>query len=96
MELPGITLMGGENTSDALYTDASNIYLPSKTVADIGFVNYGAATFAEKDFHLTETSKDVDGNDITTAGDDLSAIFTTDMDGVTRTVCWSVGAYELD
>ena len=92
----GVSLVGGQNTSDALYKTASNIYLSSKTVADIGFVNYTAATFYDKDFHLTEASKNIDGKNITTAGEDLSTVFTVDKDGVARTTSWSVGAYELD
>jgi hypothetical protein len=92
----GVTIMGTQNSSDALYRSVTNIYLPAKTVADIGFVSYMEGKFEENDFRLTEESKDVDGNDITEAGDDLSEIFATDKDGNTRTVPWSVGAYELD
>ena len=88
--------MGTQNSSDALYKSATNIYLPSKTVADIGFIDYEEAIYDQKDFHLTEDSKNLDGNDITTAGSDLSEIFTKDKDGKPRTAPWSVGAYELD
>ncbi|HPA57490.1 MAG TPA: hypothetical protein PLT70_08680, partial [bacterium] len=93
----GVTIMGTQNSSDSLYKSATNIYLPSKTVADIGFVNYvDGSLYYANDLHLTADSKDIDGNDITTAGSDLSEIFIKDKDGKTRTVPWSAGAYELD
>ncbi|MCK5808765.1 DUF1565 domain-containing protein [bacterium] len=92
----GVSITGGNNTSDALYKTASNIYLSAQNVTDIGFVSYDPLTFAANDFHLTDASKDIDGKDITTAGDDLSAVFTADKDGLLRSVSWSVGAYELD
>jgi hypothetical protein len=54
-----------------------------------------ALTMADNDWHLTASSPAT----VTQGGLDLSAQFTTDMDGVTRTAvegAWSMGAYEYD
>jgi hypothetical protein len=52
---------------------------------DPDFENMGSG-----DYHLKSSSP------ITGAGCDLSAFFITDWDGVTRTIPWSMGAYERD
>jgi hypothetical protein len=52
---------------------------------DPDFVNAGS-----DDYHLEGSSP------IAGAGCDLSACFTTDRDGVARTISWSIGAYERD
>jgi len=49
-------------------------------------------TMADNDWHLSSSSP----AGVTQGGLDLSADFTTDKDGVTRTVPWSMGAYEQD
>ncbi len=60
-----------------------NIYYISKTLT---FTNTGAGT---EDFHLVST--DTDAID---KGADLSGTFTDDIDGVTRTGTWDIGADE--
>lgn len=58
-----------------------NVYYTTKTIS---FVNAAAG-----DFHLAATDTDAIDN-----GADLSSIFTTDIDGVTRTGTWDIGADE--
>lgn len=48
------------------------------------------ATMDDNDWHLSITSPTAVG------GQNLSTIFTTDKDGITRTAPWSIGAYEKD
>jgi hypothetical protein len=48
------------------------------------------ATMDDNDWHLTNSSP------VKNVGINLSGIFTTDRDGITRTVPWSIGAYEKD
>jgi len=49
-------------------------------------------TMGDNDWRLTASSP----TEVTQGGLDLSAEFTTDKDGVTRTAPWSIGAYEQD
>jgi hypothetical protein len=64
---------------------------------DPSFVNIDGpdnnkATMDDNDWHLSITSPIT----VTQGGLPLSTIFTTDRDGNTRTVPWSIGAYEKD
>jgi Bacterial Ig-like domain len=60
--------------------------------ADLDGPDDNINTMADNDWHLTPTSP----TGVTQGGMDLSTDFTDDKDGVTRTVPWSMGAYERD
>jgi Bacterial Ig-like domain len=53
------------------------------------------STMADNDWHLSSSSPASPAT-VTQGGLDLSGDFTTDKDGKTRTVPWSMGAYERD
>jgi hypothetical protein len=90
-----------EGTTDITSLDAVNA-LTDTTIGgnvsiDPAFVNMNGPdgdinNFADNDWHLSSNSP----MEVTQGGLDLSNLFTTDKDGVTRTVPWSMGAYELD
>ena len=82
---------GGGNltTISAMETDLTN-----ESITNGGNVNVDPA-FVDKaggDWHLTASSP----TSVTEGGLNLSGSFTTDKDGITRTVSWSMGAYEKD
>jgi hypothetical protein len=60
--------------------------------ADVDGPDNNIDTMADNDWHLSSSSPD----QVTQGGLDLSSLFPTDKDGVTRTVSWSMGAYERD
>ncbi len=59
---------------------------------DIDGADDDITTMDDNDWHLTGSTT----TDISTGGLNLSADFTTDKDGVTRTDPWSMGCYEFD
>lgn len=76
---------GGNNASDdATADDVGTGCLINQTTAN-QFVNIGAGV---EDFHLKAGASLID------AGADESGIFTTDIDGVTRSGTWDIGADE--
>ncbi len=70
------------NSSNSIDGNGGTVTTATNTFTDPSFVNAGTA-----DFHLQATSTAIG------AGTDLSASFTTDADGLTRTVPWDLGAY---
>ena len=62
------------------------------TFVDIDGADDIINTMADNDWHLGPSST----TSVTLGGLDLSSSFTTDKDGVPRTVPWSIGAYEKD
>ena len=85
--------------STALYQDEGSSDINSVTVinnfSDIsasGNVSVDPVFVSVADRHLTGSSPAI----VTQGGLDISGTFTTDRDGTTRTVPWSIGAYEQD
>jgi len=83
-----------------LYSDATEgTYTDVSTLNSIVYLTPGASgnvsdtpIFADVDYRLEATTP----TSIKEGGIDLSAEFTVDKDGVTRTAPWSMGAYEKD
>jgi hypothetical protein len=91
---------GGLTTIAQVNALAEVMSAPNESVdpvfADADGPDDDALTMADNDWHLTAGSP----SGVTQSGLDLSAQFTADMDGATRTgdgeVGWSMGAYEYD
>ena len=87
------------NVNDFNNTTQDNINKPSTgnvsidpDFADIDGLDDDINTMEDNDWHLTASSS----TSITQGGLNLSSSFTSDKDGITRTVPWSLGAYEKD
>lgn len=75
---PDLTLAGLGNVSG------------DPALADADGLDDNLATMMDNDWHLTAAT----ALSVARGGQDLSAFFTDDRDGITRTVPWSMGAYE--
>jgi hypothetical protein len=75
-----------QNNDIYVTDDLGTIYVGSN-----GNINVDPGFVSATDFHLTSGSTPTS---VSEGGLDLSASFTTDRDGVTRSAPWSMGAYE--
>ena len=82
---------GGDNytTLSAMEIGLTSTYASNNQETAI----FGQVENAFTDFHYIASPPNTN---LTEGGYDLSSIFTTDGDGTTRTVPWSVGPYEKD
>ena len=71
-------------------TTASGNFVIDPMLASLGGTDGNLNTPADNDWHLSALSP----TSVTQGGFDLSALFTTDFAGATRSLPWSIGAYE--
>ena len=93
--------IGYNNDTDfSAGTNAGNLTNISKdtsapgTAGDSKTLTFVSTTAGSEDFHLVSTDTDAIDKGTDTSGDSAPMNFTTDIDGVTRTGTWDIGADE--